>query len=224
LNPANSGNGDLFGTATIVRTLTAAVDASKHNAIGLAAIGTNNGDNELTIGPGASGEYSGCPSSLLMDHLFDGATVGTHRVAGTFTVGGSVTTDLTVIPCSQDFEIPSNLGGATLQFLVYNEFEQRFSTSTSFQCWRDMQLSDIDTRPGPTGNQQSIFSVFVQGTLAGQTRIRPVAGATRANGILGVAEEFWTSSGPGGLSTTAANIHFVGVNETKGDLITIVDH
>ncbi len=224
LNPANSGDGDLFGTATIVRTLTGTVDASKYNAITLAAIGTNNGDETLTLGPAAQGEYDGCPSSLLMDHLFDGASVGTHRVAGSFTVTGAVNTDLTVIPCSQDFEISSNLGGATLQYLVYNEFEQRFSTSNSFTCWREIQLSDIDTRPGPVGNAQSIFSAAVQGTLAGQTRIRPVAGSTRANGILAVAEEFWSSNGPAGLSSTAANVHFVGVNETKGDVITITDH
>ncbi len=230
LNPANGGEGDLFGNATIVRTAIGAapnVDASKYNAITLGAVGDPGADavlpNTLSIGPGVSGEYSGCPNFLLMDHLFDGAGVQTHHVGAGFSTG-QVTTDLTVIPCSEDFADPSNLGGATLQFLVYNEFEQRFSTSTNFACWREVQLSDIDTRPGPTGDAQSIFSASVQGTIAGQTRIRPVAGATRANGILAIAEEFWTSNGPGGISTTAANIHFVGVNETKGDQIVIPDN
>lgn len=224
LDPANGGEGDLFGYATIVRTASTTVDASKYNAITIGAVGSNDGNDTLTLGPGLSGEYSGCPNFLLMDHLFDGATIPTHRIGGVPTVNGTLTTDLTVIPCSQDFAEPSNLGGATLQFLVYNEFEQRFSTSTSFQCWREVQLSDIDTRPGPVGNAQSIFSASVQGTLAGQTRIRPVAGVNRANGILAVSEEFWQSSGPGGISTNAANVHFVGVNETKGDLIILPTH
>ncbi len=224
-NPANGGEGDLFGNATIVRTGSGGtVDAAKYNAITLGAVGDASPDNILSIGPGVSGEYSGCPNFLLMDHLFDGAVVESHKVGGQPQVSTSVNTDLTVIPCSQDFNDPSNLGGATLQFLVYNEFEQRFSTSTQFACWREVQLSDIDTRPGPTGNPQSIFSAAVQGTIAGQTRIRPVAGATRANGILAIAEEFWGSTGPGGISTTAANIHFVGVNETKGDQIVIPEN
>lgn len=222
LDPNNGNRGDLFGSATVIRQGEgSSVDASKYNGITLSSL-SNDGNETLTIGPGAAGEYSGCPNFLLVDHLFDGAQVQSHRVGGAFTQTATVRSDLTFVPCSQDFNDPTNLGGATLQFLTYNEFEQRFSTSTSFSCWREVQLSDIDTRPGPTGNAQSIFSASVQGTIAGQTRIRPVAGATSANGVLAILEEFWGPSiGPEGESSASANVHFVGVNEAKGDVITL---
>jgi len=220
-NPANNFAGDLKGEATIVAAETDGdVDARKYNGVTLganAAAGTNH-DTTLLLGPGSSGEYSACPSVLIMEHLFDGATVVTHDG----NLSGTVNTDLTVIPCSEDFNLQeNNLGGATLQFLVFNEFEQRLSASTNFTCWREVQLSDIDTRPGAFGNAQSIFNVGVQGTLAGQTRIRPVA-TSSANGILGISEERWDcGSGPDGICTTASNLHFTGVNPDKGDTIVL---
>ncbi len=60
--------------------------------------------------------------------------------------------------------------------LVYNEFEQRFSTSARVGCYRNTPLADIDTLPGPTGDRYSIFAAGVQGTTVGQTRIRGVPG------------------------------------------------
>jgi hypothetical protein len=160
---------------------------------------------------------------LIVNHFFDDADVVTHGGR----VEGSVVSDLTVIPCGEDFRVQeNNLGGAVMQFLVYNEFEQRFSTSTSFQCWREVQLSDIDTRPGPFGNAQSIFNVGVQGTLTGQSRIRPVEGSVFGNTILGVLEEFWgceLSPGISGFNSTcsaSANLHFTGTRQ-KGDLLIL---
>src|SRR5262249_48152568 len=152
------------------------VDASKYNAIGIqATTNPNNGDDALCLGGSANSafcpdgpEYNGCPNVLILNHFFDDATVDTHADEST----GSVTTALTVVPCSEDFRVQSNnLGGATLQFLIFNEFEQRFSTSTSFTCWKETQLSDIGTHPGTSDNSFSIFNFAVQGTLSGQTRI-----------------------------------------------------
>jgi hypothetical protein len=242
-DPANSGAGDLKGEATVVSVGTSgAVDARKYNAIGIQATSNpNNGDGTLVLGgdhcsndPTAtctsdadcgSGnicytihrEYNGCPNVLLMNHMFDGATVVTHSKASSATVS----THLTVIPCGEDFRTRTMpLTGIVLQFLVYNEFEQRFSTSTNFTCFREVPLSDIDTRPGAVGNPQSIFNVGVEGTLSGQTRIRSVEGATTGNTILGVTEEFWSSSnGPGGRYSTATNLHFVGSRNKPDQLI-----
>jgi len=67
-------------------------------------------------------------------------------------------------------------GVTTAQYLVFNEFEQRFSTSTKVDCYLETPLSDIDTRPGPEGDPFSIFNVGVQGTLTGMSRLRSVAG------------------------------------------------
>ena len=83
--------------------------------------------------------------------------------------------------------------------LVYNEFEQRFSTSSRVECYQATRLSDIDTQPGPAGDQFSIFTVGVQGTITGQTRIRGVRGpdGPLGYGLLGVGCEMHAAT-PGG--------------------------
>jgi len=215
LDPANNLGGDLKGEATIVSAVDGTVDARKYNGLGIQAIrDANNRDNILQIGgPGA--EYNGCPNILILDNLFDDAVISTSNASS------RVRTDLTVIPCSEDFlNQEHNLGGATLQFLVFNEFEQRFSTSTGFIGFRETPLSDIDTRPGPFGDPQSIFNVGVEGTLSGQIRIRAVASSSRGNGVLGVAESSWNcSNGPGGVCSTAVNLHYTGNRDLPDFLV-----
>lgn len=150
----------LGGHATIVNGDTP--DAAGYNAIGIQAIpGANNRDNTLVLGQ----EYNGCPNILSIDHFFDDATDPVS--------GANVTTDFTFVPCSQDFnlQLPKSM---TVQFLVFNEFEQRFSASRKVDCLTDIRISDIDTRLGTFGDPQSIFNVAVQGTLTGKTLARGV--------------------------------------------------
>lgn len=233
LNPDNNFIGDLKGEATIVSTggllrpvtTLAAIDARKYNAIGLQSTGVNDGNLTLCVGGGFSDscplgpEYNGCPKVITLNNLFDGAPVVTHRGQS---LAHTVTTDLTVVPCSEDLftQVPTD---ATLQFLIFNEFEQRFSTSTGLRCFKEVTLADIDSRPGPFGDAQSIFSFSVQGTLAGQTRIRPVSGATSDRRVLALTEEFWTQ----GTTTktrhsAAANTFFIpSATEDLGDKISI---
>ena len=71
-------------------------------------------------------------------------------------------------------------GSAVVQYLVFNEFEQRFSTSRSVECLQYLPLSQIDT----TQPNRSIFSAGVSGTLAGQSRLQPIG-----DGLVGVAIE-----------------------------------
>ncbi|MFI5394666.1 MAG: hypothetical protein ACHQ9S_03960 [Candidatus Binatia bacterium] len=223
---------DLKGEVEIVRSTTGIVDVESYNAIGIPAIpGTNNFDGTLVLGgnvcaggtkaqdicagpsdcPGGTcvsiGEYSGCPNILILDHFFDGADDPVS--------GDRVTTDLTLVPCSQD---PSGLNPSTLtpvttsvQFLVFNEFEQRFSTAHRITCFQEFTISSIDTR----SPDKSIFSAAVGGTLTGQTRIRSVADQHTDYGhaILGVAEEFRSGGG-----TAAFNLHFSG-SRPQGDFI-----
>jgi hypothetical protein len=214
---------DLKGEVQITRVdvpqSSLGADVLTYNAIGIPAIsGTNNGDNTLVLGgnvcvggasaksicsaaadcPGGScvsaAEYSGCPNILILDHFFDGAT---DPVSGL-----SVTTDLTLVPCSEDFLNQAPLT-TPVQFLVYNEFEQRFSTSRLVTCFQEFAISAIDTHTWT----KSIFSAAVNGTLTGQTRIRGVADSDTSHGhtLLGVAEEF-----RGGRSSAAFNLHFTG--------------
>jgi hypothetical protein len=220
-NPANNAGGDLKAEVTIVsKGSGGTVDARKYNAIALESTTFQDGDPDTLVVGGPGAEYNGCPNVLILDHFFDGAVIHTHGRPSTSSA--SVTTDLTVVPCGEDLSTSglNSLTPITLQFLVFNEFEQRFSTSTNFSCFREIQLSDIDTRVGPFGNSQSIFSVAVEGTLSGQTRIRSVAGPNSGNTIVGIAEEFWTGAGPNGRFTDATNIHFTGTRD-QGDTIVL---
>ncbi len=230
-NPANNGAGDLKGEATIVSVQkdTGAVDARKYNAIGIQATGVNNGDDTLNLG-GPEAEYNGCPNVLILDHLFDDANVESH-VTSTSSVTGTVRTDLTITPCGIDLDTQT-CNVVTLQFLVFNEFEQRFSTSTRVNCWREVQLSNIDTPPTSTDNFASIFNVNVQGTFAGQTRIRAVNDTANgvADTVVAVAEEFWQcSGGPKDpltgetRCTTAANVHYQGTRDLGDKMILFSD-
>jgi len=194
---------DLKAEVTIVRAAEPddafPIDARAYNGIGIKAKDFAAGDqppDTLILGEG--GGYNGCPNLLILDHFFEDAIV--------FAEEGNANTayvrsDITFVPCSEDFVLQSAaLFETKLQFLVYNEFEQRFSTSTGVECFREIPLSDIDTRPRPrfdtdasdTGDKFSIFNIAVQGTLTGQTRIRAVddGSETHGNGVVAVAEEF----------------------------------
>jgi len=172
------------------------VDVSKANAIGLQAIqGAVNDDRELVIG-GPEPEYNGCPNFLIVNHLFDGVF---NPVSGE-----RMTTELTLVPCSNDYlrQIPGN---AVVQYIVYNEFEQRFSTSRSVDCKFQTDISLIDT----TDRERSIFSAGVAGTVAGQSRLNPIG-----SGLLGVIYEYGYSS------AAEANIHYQG-DRPDPDLVVV---
>ena len=187
---------DVYGNATITESIGGKIDVSTYNAVGIQALPGNNGDTTLVLGragdPGV--EYNGCPNLLILDHFFDFATDPVS--------GEQVTTNITLVPCTEDIANQQPLT-TTVQFLVFNEFEQRFSTSRPVTCYRDIQISNLDTRT----NDRSIFSAQVAGTLTGQTRIRGVADDDPANGhtVLGIAEEYRASG------TAAFNMHFQGV-------------
>lgn len=210
---------ELMGSATVISAL-GGVDANRQNAIGVQAIpGRLNDDANLCLGGDPSdpcpngAEYVGCPQTLIMDHFFDDAVVD----------GSPVESRLTLVPCSQDFQdSTTNLTErTTVQFLVYNEFEQRFSTSFRISCFEDRQLSDIDTRLGPSDDSASIFNIGVQGTVSGQTRIRAVSVGQDAHGVLGQLTEFHAcSNGPDGTCTDATNLHTQG-RRAGNDVIVI---
>ncbi len=217
------------------------VDVRAYNGVGIQArlsdglaqsnnvmcLGVTRGSTQCPAGTGPGGadlpEYASCPAVLILDHWFDGAPVGVVPFE-------SVRTDLTLVPCSEDLSAATPPPTTTVQFLVYNEFEQRFSASTRVSCFDEQQLSKIDA---PNNPGASIFSFAVQGTFTGQTRIRPVLGSETnvGHGLLGVAEEFnEVLSGPPpatvlGLGSAAFNLNYVGSNQVapneKGDFVTV---
>jgi hypothetical protein len=160
-----------------------------------------------------------------MDHFFDDAFVFSDDGDPTAR-SGHVRSHLTLVPCSQDFLLQDvALFDTVVQFLVFNEFEQRFSTSRSVKCFKEFELSAIDTRqdrgeddddPASNNNLRSIFNVNVQGTLTGHTRMRPVDDGSpiHGNGLLGVVEEFHRTDIDDLFSisgTAAFQLHHVGI-------------
>jgi len=173
--PGNPCPNDLEGTATLTSVdVLGVIDTEEYNAVGLRTTGFNNGDNVLTIGGNGTGpsaaEYQPCSEVLILNHLFDGAI---DPVSGVLVAHS----ELSLVPCTEDFLLQS-VPSVTAQFLVYNEFEQRFSTSRSINCVLTSPISLIDTSQ-PT---RSIFSAGTAGTVAGQTRITGVNG-----GLIGSA-------------------------------------
>jgi len=167
------------------------------------------GDNPASGAQCTVPNYPGCPSTLILNNFFDDATDPA--------TGDPITTRLTLVPCTEDLSI-TTAGGideplTSVQFLLFNEFEQRLSTSTRFRCFRDSQLSNIDAKSG--AEKASVFNVGTQGTLAGQTRIRGVTtGETNVgHGIIGIAEEFH------GTASVAVNLNQAAVSAGQADFV-----
>lgn len=224
---APSARNDLKGEATIITVqappaagVPPRMHSSTYNAIGFQAdeeaSQSADVDDPLCLGglPGGAPAgtecamtYAPCPNVLIFNHFFEGAEAAP---------GGVVQTELTLVPCSQalnqtfpDFRV-SAPPQVVAQMLVYNEFEQRFSTSTRVQCYNNTRLADIDTRPGTSDDVFSVFAAGVQGTLTGQTRIRGVTGPVAATGygLIGVAQEFYSTVLGGPVDASDAfNLH-----------------
>jgi hypothetical protein len=111
-------------------------------------------------------------------------------------------TDLTLIPCTQDFE-NSVSSSVTVQFEIFNEFEQRLSASTTVDCWANFYLFEVDS---PLDPERSVFSFATLGTVAAHTRITPNPDDGAVVGVAGVTR----ADSQGNLTRAAFNIHMEG--------------
>jgi hypothetical protein len=170
----------------------------------------NNSDDTLCLGGGVTqscstgAEYNACPDTVIANHFAAGAS---DPVIDEFTTGGSsVSTEVTVVPCTEDFEnqIP---GRVTLQFLIINEFEELYSTSTTITCWANLDLGAVNP----------VFTEAFLGSRFAQTRMHPAT--PDQPGILGVMEEFHSLSA-GNESRDALNLHGEG-DRPAGDVIVL---
>lgn len=164
------------------------VDVERYNAVGLLHLNSRAYNGTLKLDKDM---YEKCPATLVLDHPFEGAPIlcgdGVTDLGGACDIdpsfiGGGALTDLTLLPCGDDFlrQIP---GQSVAQLLVINEFEQRLSASKRVDCFYESVLSGIDTNTP----SRSIFSYKVQGTLVGQTWIRGTGSADTGHGLVGVA-------------------------------------
>jgi hypothetical protein len=135
----------------------------------------------------------------------DPCTENSDCTEGATCLLAGIGTELTVVPCSQDFE-NQQPAEVTIQFLVYNEFEARFSTSTSVICWKNIRLQDI-------GNT-NVFDVAVLGSDVAQTFLTPADQAD--GGFVAVAESFRRNA-LGEQARAAMNVH------TRGDRLDAAD-
>jgi len=187
---------DLTGVAVIETATTTGLDVASYDAIGVPATGHfDSKPNQLALG-GSSPEYGGCPGYLSLDHFFDGAA---DPVPGTT---DTIVTNVVLVTCTDNM-LTQKSGQAIVQYLVYNEFEQRFSTSNSVKGLKDVQLCKIDT----SECTQSIWNVAVSGTLTGQTMILPLTVGTQHSGLVGIAVEKHSGKT---TRTAAFNLHFRG--------------
>jgi len=207
-----SGN-HLKGEATLVY---GDAQASKYNAVGILGLtDSNNGDSVLCLGgsdkcPNGA-EYNACPGVLTLNHFAELAS--DPVVEGLEHGWSSVATELTLVPCTQDFE-NQVAPPVVVQFLITNEFEAQFSTSTTVTCWGNFRLNTI-------GNVGRILEVGTLGSRFAQTRMAPAT--PEDGGVLGVAEEFHEVRGPANSVATgraALNLFGDGVRP-RGDVITL---
>jgi hypothetical protein len=121
---------------------------------------------------------------------------------GELALRSATLTDLTLIPCTEDFE-NSQPATVTVQFEIFNEFEERFSASTTVECWKNFFLFEVDS---PNDPERSVFSFATLGTTAVHTRITPNPDNGGVLGVAGVTR----ADANGNLARVALNIHMEG--------------
>ncbi len=181
----------LKGEAEIVLPSEAG-DISKYNAIGIEANPDATPANPLLLDGNV---YNACPAKLWYNHAADDSDTISQIGAPTTNRVGAV-----LVPCSEDFEnqIPKSV---TVQFKVYNEFEEVFSASTTVTCLLSTVLSDIDS---PSNNSASVFNEAVLGTPFAMSVITPVAQPDGSSGgVVGIGLHALYQGGQVALAATS---------------------
>jgi hypothetical protein len=178
------------------------VDVRRYNAIGVQTVledGSTQNDRVMCLGSDGAGcptaEYAACPERLILNHLFDGA----------YAPDIDADPSVTLVPCTQRITdlTPTDI---TVQMLVFNEYEQRFSLGTRVECYRDINLRELSI----------LYAIGTQGTIAGQTVFKAVGSndpETGGFGILGIAEQ------GSNIGSTAYNLVYSGLNANVADIV-----
>lgn len=218
------GGNNLKGEAVLV---TADGDVAKYNALAITAnpdLASDGDPQELLLNNTVlnDGEYNSCPDTIHIDHFADGTSA-----CGADPELCPIRPYITVVPCAQDYEnlLPENV---TVQFVIVNEYEGRFSTSTTIDCWLSTRLADIDVGngtcslsatpcsrdascPGGAGDfcmkPTSVFSATVLGSPTAYTTMQPVA---LHGGVIAIGEEQHFAEGGTDSAWTAWNLHQTG--------------
>ncbi len=173
-------------------------DVSRYNATSFPALFADADPRnvlELNKTPDSDGEYVACPDTLVFNHFKEGSPDRVTMQADAScddTTGGncSVSTELTLVPCSIDLETATG-GSVRLKFTIYDEFEQPQSANLSLSCWWSKTLDQINP----------VFTTLA--TPSAYSRITPVDGN---GGVIALAEEF-RKYGTATTTRAAFNVH-----------------
>ncbi len=199
-------------------------DVAKYNAVGILGNPDATPSNPLLLDGGTT--YDACPSELILNHFASGADDPVVLDDLPDAATSSEFTELTLVPCSEDFE-NQRPTSVTVQFLIFNEFEERFSASTAVNCFFNLELARIDTQFSATINvNASVFGRATLGTDVAQAIITPVTQPGGfSGGLVGVAEHITTVQLEGGQAAAHAlyNLHSEGsfVPNSGPDSITM---
>lgn len=191
----------LVGQATVAGSTAGDGDGALYRAIGAPALGAGDGDDVLSLG-GSPAEYAGCQTANVLEHFFSGGPLTTGAITA------EVATDLVLTTCGSTAEEPTR---TVVQFLVYNEFGQRFSTSRQVAGRLARPLAAIDT----SEPARSIFSVNVAGTLGGRTEV-----ASYGGGMHALAFERHRDRATNRVTTAAIDVHRAG-ERVSGDRLVL---
>ncbi len=181
-------------------------------------------------------EYNACPEQLEFVHYSNGASDPVandlnpancnDNVSGT--TGCPVRTEITLIPCTQNFETQAPVQ-VQANFDVYDEFERPISTGVRVDCWANPGLEDID----PVGAYSATRSPYLKTNIRSAGGSQCISGPRvnqrcttdaqctegtnlgvcgPAPGLLAVVEEFHRNDNVSSLlgSPAAINVHMIG--------------
>jgi hypothetical protein len=195
------GGNAMIGTASVLDEENAL--AGQYNAVAIAACNGAQG----VCGPGGGDidddnvlgldnvEYAACPGGSYLNFVSEG--LGEDPVLSGLGNGpGTVSTNLTMVPCGADFENLEPVS-TTLNGQVRDEFELRTSLSQfDVDCFFEASLDD----PG------IFFGRFSLPTTFGSAIITPLSAPGNVP-ALGVATALWTAA-DGTADTATTNLHF----------------
>jgi hypothetical protein len=185
-------------------------------------------------------EYNACPANVVLDHWSAGS--------GDAFTQSLVSTELTLVPCTEDFENQLPPPGRAI-FDIYNEFEEHLSASIDLGCYFNRRLSDI----GSVFLRSSIRTDFAKTRITPSSSKVCYTGTNRGNvcssdtdcpgfltsingtnlgclsrpGLLAVSEEFYERSPrTNGISvpagTAAANVDVEGNRGSAGGDVIVL--
>ncbi|MGD9762970.1 MAG: hypothetical protein AB7V27_04565 [Candidatus Binatia bacterium] len=211
---------------------------SKYNSINVEGISPSPIDGLIRLN---GIEYAACPEAIDLSHYATGREDLVAADLGAACAGSNcaVHTEITLVPCRQDFFIfdnpdpGANSGTRVSTTIVYHdEFESPTSASAPFQCWANFDLRDLNINPnsgttfqrtrvippGGAGNARCILGNNYNGLCADDDDCGPGGVCAPASGVLAIVEEFHTADDPGSelapvvVGTAASNGYSVDLN------------